>query len=896
MRDWKALVRARVGPLSLDGARDADIVAELAQHAADHFAELVANGIDDREAERLALAPLNDRDRVALQIAGADRPRNPAPDPPPSGGTALANIPRDVRYAVRLLRRSPGFAAAAIITLALGIGANAAIFSVVRAVILRPPPYHDASRVVAFLNGKTGATGSITSSSLPDYEDWRRQLTSFSSIGILSGWTFNATGLDLPERLFGARVSGSLFPLLGTPALLGRTIEPSDDGPSGDEVLVLGYRVWQRLFAGDPNVIGKPLMLEGRPHYIIGVMPARFRFPTDDTEVWAAIKNNMTGMPRNGRFMAAVARLKDGVSIAAAQTEVDTVEAQLEAAYPDTNRGWRVRLGGIHDVAVGDAKPALLTLVAAVGFVLLIACANVANLLLARATSRSRETAIRLALGASRRRIVAQWLTENLVLALTGGLFGVAIAFAVTRVIVTAGPPGVPRLDETDVDVAVLAFTFGISLVAGVLPALLPAFRAAQSSTSSSLKEGVDGSATTKRNRAGATLIVCEVALAMTLAVAGALLLKSYARLAAVRPGFDPAQVLSLKVSLTPPRYRTVAQSKQFIASALDRLNQISGVESAAAISQVPISDPSSTQLFDAEDKPTAPGDRPAAGYRAVSASYFKTMRISIVRGRPLTDDDRIDTPLVVVVNEATAKRVWPSENPIGKRIKWATGVPQFDSRWHTVVGVAADVKSNGLDRPEAAAIYAPYTQRMFPWLRWTGFVLRTHSSPDGYARIVRQELTNIDPMQPIYEVHSLEHVIAQSVSTRRFHTGLIDLFAALALGLASVGVYGTISYWVSERSREIGVRMALGADARSVGMMVVGRASVLTAAGIALGLALSIATSRLLTTLLFNVQPFDPPTVVGVATLVSGVAIAAAYIPARRAARLDPLTVIRGE
>jgi putative ABC transport system permease protein len=643
------------------------------------------------------------------------------------------------------------------------------IFSVVRAVILRPPPYHDASRVVAFLNGKAGATGSITSSSLPDYEDWRRQLTSFNSIGILSGWTFNATGLDLPERLFGARVSGSLFPLLGTPALLGRTIEPSDDEPGGDEVLVLGYRVWQRLFAGDPTVIGKPLMLEGRPHYIIGVMPARFRFPTDDTEVWAAIKDNMSGMPRNGRFMAAVGRLKQGVSIAAAQAEVDTLEAQLEAAYPDTNRGWRVRLGGIHDVAVGDAKPALLTLVAAVGFVLLIACANVANLLLARATSRSRETAIRLALGASRRRIVAQWLTENLVLSLTGGLLGVAIAFAVARVIVTAGPPGVPRLDETDsrrcgpgFHVRNLAGRRRPARVAAGVPRcqIVHQFVA---------QGGVGGYATTGRNRAGATLIVCEVALAMTLAVAGALLLKSYARLAAVRPGFEPAQVLSLKVFLTPPRYRTVAQSKQFIASALDRLNQISGVESAAAVSQVPISDPSSTQLFDAEDKPTTPGDRPAAGYRAVSASYFKTMRIPIVRGRPLTDDDRVDTPLVVVVNERTAKRVWPNENPIGKRIKWATGVPQFDSQWHTVVGVAADVKSNGLDKPEAAAIYAPYTQRVFPWLRWTGFVLRTQGSPDGYARIVRQELTNIDPMQPIYEVHSLDHVIAQSVSTRRF-------------------------------------------------------------------------------------------------------------------------------
>jgi putative ABC transport system permease protein len=329
VRDWSALVRGRVGPLALDPAREADIIAELAQHAAEHCAELIAGGAGEADAVRQALAPLDDPRRVARAIARADRPRHAAPPPPPATGSFFANIPHDIRYAVRLLRRSPGFAAAAIVTLALGIGANAAIFSVVRAVVLRPPPYRDPSGIVAFLNGKNGAPGSITSSSLPDYEDWRTRLTSFESMGVLSGWTFNATGIDLPERLFGARVSGTLFSVLGTPALVGRTIEPSDDVPGGDEVVVLGYRVWQRLYGGDRSIVGRAITLEGRPHIVIGVMPPRFRFPTDDTELWAAIKDNMSGMPRISRFMAAVGRLKPGVAMAAAQAEVDALESQL---------------------------------------------------------------------------------------------------------------------------------------------------------------------------------------------------------------------------------------------------------------------------------------------------------------------------------------------------------------------------------------------------------------------------------------------------------------------------------------------------------------------------------------------------------------------------------------
>src|SRR5438093_2809047 len=562
MPDWKSLVRARLGSLPVDPAREADIVDELAQHASEHYAELIAGGATEADAIRTALAPLSDPQRVADEIARADRPRQVAPEPPAGSGSIAGRLLRDVRYAVRLLLRAPGFAAVALITLALGIGANAAIFSVVRAVILRQPPYRDPARLAVLLNSRSEAPGSITSSSMPDYEDWRK-LSSFEDLGLLSGWTFNITGLELPERVFGARVTGSLFPTLGTPALLGRTIGREDDEP-GDEVVVLGYRVWQRLFGGDPSIVGRPIMMEGRPHIVIGVMPPRFRYPSaavtsDDTELWAAIKDNMAGMPRNSRFMAVVGRLKPGVTLASAQAELDTMTIQWARAYPDANNGWRVTLAGVHDAVVRDTKPAVLALAGAVGLVLLIACANLANLLLARATSRRRETAIRLALGASRTRIVAQWLTENLVLALAGGVCGVAIAFAAVRLVVAFGPADVPRLDETAVDVPVLAFTFVVAMLAGALPALVPAIRAARESSSSALKDGFGGYAAAGGRRSGALLIVGEIALAMTLAVAGGLLLKSFARLISVEPGFDPSRVLSMKVFLTPPRYRSVA-------------------------------------------------------------------------------------------------------------------------------------------------------------------------------------------------------------------------------------------------------------------------------------------------------------------------------------------------
>jgi len=893
MPEWTSLVRARLGRLPLDAAREADIVEELAQHAADDYAALVASGIPVQQAIDAALAPLDDPARIASEIARADRPRTVAPEPPAGRAPLAATFARDVRYAARLLLRAPSFTCVALATLALGIGANAAIFSVVRAVVLRPPPYRDPTRVIAFLNSRSEARGSVTSSSLPDYDDWRTRLTSFESFGVASGWTFNITGLDLPERVFGARVSGSLFQMLGTPPLLGRVLTRDDDR-AGDEVVLLGYRVWTRLFNADPSIVGRAVMMEGRPHIVVGVMPRRFRFPSDEYELWAGIKDNMDGMPRNSRFLVAVARLKPNVALASAQAELDTLSAQLAASYPESNKGWRVTLAGVQDAIVGETRPALVALSGAVGLVLLIACANVASLLLARATSRRREIAIRLALGASRARLVSQWLTENLLLAALGGTLGAALAFAAVRLVVRFGPTDVPRLDETAVDLPVLGFTLLVSLAAGALPAIAPAIRTLRASSAAALKDGVGGVATA-HGRGGAMLVVAEIALAMTLAVAGGLLLKSFSRLTAVDPGFDPSRVLTLKVFLTPPRYRSVASEKQFVQAVLDRMARVAGIDQVAAISALPMGDPASGQPFTIDGRTFAPAQRPNFDYRAVSPAYFDTMRIPLKRGRRFTDDDRENTARVLLVNEALARAFWPGADPIGKVIRPATGYPRFDTP-HTIVGVVSDVKTFGLDKPERPAVYAPFTQREFPWLRWNSFVARTHGDPEAYSRIVRETIVAIDPLQPVYQVSPFDAVVLQSVAARRFNTVLIGLFAAVALALCAVGVYGTIGYWVAERSRDIGVRMALGATRRGIRAMVLGHALALTAAGAAAGLALSAATGHLLETLLFDVRPLDAATIAVVAALVLATGAAAAYVPARRASSLDPLTVIRGD
>jgi putative ABC transport system permease protein len=439
-------------------------------------------------------------------------------------------------------------------------------------------------------------------------------------------------------------------------------------------------------------------------------------------------------------------------------------------------------------------------------------------------------------------------------------------------------------------------FTAVVAMIAGILPVLTVVARALGRTPTAALKDGFGGSSSAMRQRGGSLVIVVEVALAMTLAVAGVLLLKSFARLTAVAPGFDAAQVLSFKVFLGPPRYRSVASEKQYVREALGRLATLPGVEDAATVTQLPLGDPASGQPFEIDGRVPPVGERPMIAYRAVSADYFNALRIPFVRGRRFSDDDRQDSTPVVVINDAAAKRFFPGGDPIGQRIHWVSGIAAFDATRLTIVGVVADVKSSGLDKPEAPAIYAPYTQRVFPWLRWNSFVVRTHGDPATYERTIREEMTKVDPLQPIYQIVPLDAVVAQSVAARRFHTSLLDLFAALALVLCSVGVYGTINYWVAERARELGVRMALGATRRRIRSMVVGRAGALTAIGIALGVMLSIATTRALSTMLYGVQPFDIGTMAIASAIVLTTGAAAAYIPARRASSVDPLSVIRGD
>jgi putative ABC transport system permease protein len=860
---------------------DADLDDEI-RSARDLLAdEKLAAGLSPTDAHRSAVLALGGVEQIKERVRDV------------RAGALVEVLLSDVRYAVRAFWRSPGFSAVSVLTLALGIGANTAIFSVVNAVVLRPLPFREPGRLLVFITSRSETTGSVTSVSVPDFEDWQRQASSFESLGLSSGWTFNLTGRDLPERIYGARVNGSLFPALGAAPLLGRTIDPDDDRAERDEVAVLSYSLWQRLFGGDAGIIGQPLMMEGRPHYVIGVMPPGFHFPSTDTELWSAMKDVMAGMPRDGRFLAAAGRLKPGASVAGAQAELDTINAALGEAYPQSNRGWRTRVVPAREALVTDIRPAMLLLLGAVGLVLLIACANLSNLLLARDAARTRETAVRIALGATRPRIVTQMLAENLLVALVGGGLGVSVAVAATRLLASFGPADIPRLAEARVDATVLTVMFAISVLAGIAPALAPALQAARVDLQPSLKEGQGAVIRlASAQRAGDMLIVTEVALAVTLAIAGGLLLRTFARVTLTPPGFDARGVLSLKVFLTPPRYTTIESGKAYIGRALERVARVPGVESVAAVSQLPLGDPSSTLTFELEGHTVSPDDTASTAYRAVSWSYFHVMRIPLLRGRALDESDDESSTFVVLINDSMARRYFQDRDPIGRRIRWTR--PGEDHRWLTIVGVVADVKSLGLDRGEGPAVYAHYPQRLFTWLRWNTFVVRAHGDPSQYAMPIRRAMAEIDPDQPVYQVQPLEHVLAQSTAARRFNTLLLNLFSALALLLAGVGVYGTIGYWVAQRTREIGVRMALGATPSTIAAMVVARSGRLTVIGVAIGIVLAAAAARVLASLLYGVSPTDPVTFLAVAVFVGLLGMAAAYLPARRASRLDPLEVIR--
>jgi putative ABC transport system permease protein len=800
----------------------------------------------------------------------------------------MSTVLADLRYGCRMLIRNPAFTAVAVLTLGLGIGVNAAMFSVLNAVILRSLPYSDAERLVV-INGVREGDRRTLSVSLPDIEDWRQEVNGLSGLGALSYWTFNLSGQGLPERILGARVSGEFFELLGSRPYLGRALLPSDDRKEAPPVALLGYGLWQRVFGGDRAILGRTLLLNGMAHTVVGVMPPGFSYPTREQEMWAPLANEMLGVPRDARFMSALGRLAPGGDVKAVQASLDVVTARLAGAHPATNRGWSARVVSAHESLVGPVRPALLVLAGAVGIVFLIACANVANLLLARASAREREVAVRTALGASRWRLARQFMAENLVLALAGGALGIVLGRLGVAVLQRLSPGDIPRLEEAGLDLAVLGFALAVSLLAGLLLGLVPVVRASRAAPRASLGEG-DRTAGT-RSRLRSSLVVVQMALALTLLVGGGLLVQTVRNLLSVPPGFESRRLLSLNVFLTPPRYRALEPQHAWVRQAVAAVERLPGVVSVATVSQLPLSDGPVRLKMAVEGRPFDRADAPAAAFRAVSPAFFATMGIPLLAGRVPAETDAETAPLVVAVNQAMVRRLWATESPLGHRIRFVNEEPP---RWYEVVGVVGDVKSRGLDAEEEPAAYVPFAQRMVPFVRGVSLVVRTAGEPMAQLPAIRNALLGVDAEQPVFGVRTLDEVLSRSVAGRRFQAVLLQAFAGLALLLSVIGIYGVLSDAVGRRTREIGVRMALGAQPAQVLRLILGEGMALALFGLALGLPASLALARTLKSFLFGITPGDPRTLVALSVVLALSALLAAYIPARRATRVDPMTALR--
>jgi putative ABC transport system permease protein len=808
----------------------------------------------------------------------------------------MGTFAQDLKYGIRMLVKSPGFAAVAILTLALGIGANTAIFSVVNGVLLRPLPYQEPQRLVNVYAADLQKGTANDPVSFADFEDWAKQSRTLDLVSC-GYWTFNLTGQQIPERIVGARTSGNFFEVLGVRPILGRVYSAIDDQAGKPDLAVLSYGVWQRQFGGDREIVGRTLQLNGVPTTVVAVMPRTFRFPAEDIEIWEPIAGQMEGTPRNSRFFMAVGRLLPGVSFEQAQAEMDTIGRQLARAYPETNSIWGVHLVPVKQDMVAPARTALLLFLGAVGVVFLIACVNVANLFLSRAVGRSKEIAIRATLGASRARLIRQTLTESSLLGLLGGGAGLALGYWGVDVLIAISPSNIPRLAEVTMDGRVLGFTLALSLLTGLVCGLAPALQYSNRAPNEALKEeGRTATATSGSRRVREGLVVSEIALASILLIGAALLTLSFTHVLNVGPGFRADHLLTMHVFMTGPKYFDQQNQKNFVRDALQGIATQPGVLSAGAVSTMPLDDSgsSSTVLFASEGQTVEPGKAPAVNYRLADPNYFSTMGIPLVRGRIFTLQDDKDAPRVVLINQSMARRFWPNDDPVGKRVRWID--QDTDAGWHSIVGVVGDVKTFGLDEEEHPAIYAPYPQRTFPWLRWMTFVARTQSDPGTYSEILRQRLASLDRNQPVYGVRTMDQLLVKTVSQRRFAMFLVGLLAAVGIILAFVGVFGVINYSVSQRSHEIGLRVALGAQRGDVLRLVIGQGLRLIAVGVVAGISVSFIVARFIESMLFGVGPNDPGTFAGVSVLVAGVALLACYVPVRRALRVDPMIVLRYE
>jgi putative ABC transport system permease protein len=806
-------------------------------------------------------------------------------------------LAHDLRQAVRGMRSSPGATLTAVAALAIGIGANTAIFSVVDAVLLRPLPFAEPDRLFMVWQNDTNRHTEREWVSPANFLDWRRDSRAFSSLAAFSESGFNLTGSGEPERLDGQRVSASLFPLLGVGAALGRSFLSEEDQAGAARVVILSDGLWRRRFGADPAIVGRSILLDGESVAVVGVMPPRFRFPGEEDDLWVPLAfDGKEAARRRSLMLRVVGRLAPGVTAGEARAEMETIARRLERAYPEANAGMGATLVGLQDQMVGDARAALYVLLAAVGAVLLIACANVASILMTRAAARGRDLAIRAALGASRARLVRQLLTESVLLALLGGALGILLALWGIDVLQAGIPADIPRFSRIGLDPRVLVFTLGVSLLTGLLFGVLPALGASRPDLNEALRDGVRGTSGPARSRARAALVVAEVALALVLLIGAGLLIRSFANVRGLNPGFLPENLLTLRMDLPEKKYGDLGARSAFYREILDRVGGIPGVRDAGLVTFLPLTFVGGSFAFQVEGRPIPPaGQEPFTVYRVVSPGLFGAMGIPLLRGRTFTDADDVRTPLVAIIGDTMARQVFPGQDPVGRRILFGVGPQGPDAQWVTIVGVAGDVRQFDLDSDPRPAVYVPYAQETLFWFAPRDLVVRAAGTePLALAAAVRATIRSVDPNQPISSVRTMDDVVSEASARRRFSALLLGVFAAAALILAAVGVYGVVACSVEQRTREIGIRMALGARRRQVFGLVVGQAARLALLGVALGLAGSLALTRLLGSLLFGVTPTDPLTFVLTALVLPTCAVVACLVPARRATRLDPMVALR--
>ncbi|HTE45740.1 MAG TPA: ABC transporter permease [Gemmatimonadaceae bacterium] len=884
-------VPSRIASVARNLFRRARVERELSDELRVYVESLTDERIRRGEAPEVA------RRRALLDVGGVEQVKEKVRDI--RAGAIVDVVLRDLRFAMRALIKTPAFTVAAALALALGIGATTAILSVVNAVLLRPLPYADSDRLVVMLHQGHNPVAP------ENFLDWRQQMRSFTDVAAAEYWTPNLTAVDEPEHINGLRLTAGMLPMLGVSPLLGRVFTLDEDQPGNEHVAVIGYGLWQRRFAGDHNVIGRQIQLEGQQFTIIGVMPASFHFApfwATRAELWAPLALGPRGARKGGNSLRVFARLRPGVTFAQARADVGAVTARLERESPGTNRG--VTVESLKDKVVGNIQTPLLVLLVAVAFVLLIACANVAHMLLARATARQKELAVRAALGATRGRLAAQMLTESAMLAALGGLGGLLLALWGVKALVAASPAIIPRIANVTIDGRVLAMTILITAGTAIVFGLIPALRAARVDLAETFKDGDRGSSDGHgRHRLRSTLVASEFALALVLLVGAGLMLRSFTALQRIDPGFDSRGVVTMTVSVSGSKEGDPALRQGFFTDALARVRAIPGLESVSLINHLPIAGDQWGFPFTVEGRPKPkPGDAPSATYRVVFPGYFRTMRIPMLRGRDVTDADRDGAPKVVVINEFMARQHWPGEDAIGRRITLG------DTSLLTIVGITKNAVREQWSAPAEEEVFVPFAQvRAFhddPGSHY-GYLtlvaraacrLRDRCDPTAFAAPIVAAVHGIDRNVPISAVQTMDAVVNQATAESRFYVVLLAAFAIIAVVLAAVGIYGVMSYSVSRRTHEIGIRIALGAEPSSVLGFVVGQGMRLALAGAAVGLVAAFGLTRLMRGLLFGVGATDPVTFAAVTVTLCAVALAASFLPARRATRIDPLVALRAD